>query len=167
MRFRFTTILLLAQTATTSAFGQTNESSDPFRIPSTPVASCAVIDKSELITKGIGFRYDLEEDGDHIVDDRTVDAEFESSGAPLALVIVGADDVRGNGASPRFLIVQFGSTGDVSVLDMRKKNSPATESKGAASRSPVPDPTLSSPSAAARAKQFATWLWLRRCPAST
>jgi hypothetical protein len=168
MRIGFYVLLLVALCArTTSAFGQSSEHNDPFRVPTAAVSRCDVLEKGELLTNGVGFRFDLEDESDQIANDRTVDAEFDSSGIPLVLVIVTADSRDGSELSPRIIVLRFEPTGNISILDLRQKRDTQAGGPEARSGSAEPAANALSPEAASKAKGFATWLWSQRCPVTS
>jgi len=144
--------------------GQASPTSDPLYLPRAKLA-CRILgsaDKPSLRPGLVAIRF-LE--GDGLIEDRTIDATYDSAGHPVYLTVLLAPHAHGEEIETEGFAIGFGigETARGFVMTHRSAipsaGSPGSEKSSAAASRLQP---LSS-SQFASARTLAVWLWGHRC----
>ena len=153
------TLVLLIVLTPPALSAQQSDVYDPFKIPE-KISTCAVLEAVDRVSNGIGFRFELDEDESR-GEDRLVDIEFDSAGAPVSLFLVGSHAVLNSDPKSDVVLLKFEP--NRTIYSMQIDVTP-TSARGLSNK-PVAYALRRALDGEekVRVERFSAWLWSQRC----
>lgn len=137
------------------ASAQSLPTNDALALPQTSL-TCEVSRSANPVLATLSYHF---EEGDDATDERMIDAEFDSSGAPTALVLLASAVSRKGSVTTEAVAARFAKDERIVGFRMRYTAESRPDGSAAGKQARVPLSDEDKP----RIRGLAIWLWAHRC----